>query len=720
MGVYAQFDNLQVDDFNMVKLSSISNYNQWNKNTPDIELGSLANSWVDLEVIIPYGIASSSIDTTSFQSKSNLIKYKWIVLPQLVSINYDSPDFISLEDFDNQEITRKDLENMINYLIKDRNIWINTRNLLNDFGGEWIPNKFNWWLIDWFSLGCVNNYGYRVSDFLCDKFLNSFYEYGKYYELSDSQYSSEILLLVKSLNEQWKSVEQICRMINEYILHVGLVSDKFDSIMQFCEKEEYEFYRKLVNFIDLEKSLWQPEISDKVYEDPNLNAYKLLSAQQTVYKIVNWTSLNENFIKSYLNYVQALLNKDSKTGRWLDPIYKYLLYVFNTDELYQKVLKEWKLELKLQMDQINNGNAIYKYTWLVSQLTDVKSKSYIKGVVNPNSELSGGETEEVTIEDIFSQYYSMKDRLRIRSVQKISDNELIVKTELFTDKIFSITHEETLKLTVTLYRKGNVLYVSNIKVSDQPKLSDILNIQVGNWDTSFSAIMGIIDEQIGLRYELPSDDDGDKQLTFCEQLQEREDISVYNCDDSSILLYKWDVEYNFILINGALNSFTISDENISTLINDKLSWVMFMKDNTSTIIKSIIDFSIETKDDDSLEKKIGIINQFRIHFKLELDDIQGIEWESEEFLVYFTLWTFKFQAHYNMKTHLLTKISYMDCDKVLEIKPLQIAITTENEDQLIEISNNPQAFFTKVNPAAYKKYQKMCNDDKDKEGQKQK
>ena len=52
---------------------------------------------------------------------------------------------------------------------------------------------------------------------------------------------------------------------------------------------------------------------------------------------------------------------------------------------------------------------------------------------------------------------------------------------------------------------------------------------------------------------------------------------------------------------------------------------MFMKDNTSTIIKSIIDFSIETKDDDSLEKKIGIINQFRIHFKLELDDIQGIE-----------------------------------------------------------------------------------------------
>jgi hypothetical protein len=32
---------------------------------------------------------------------------------------------------------------------------------------------------------------------------------------------------------------------------------------------------------------------------------------------------------------------------------------------------------------------------------------------------------------------------------------------------------------------------------------------------------------------------------------------------------------------------------------------------------------------------------------------------------------------------------------------------------LIEISNNPQAFFTKVNAAAYKKYQKMCEEDKE-------
>jgi hypothetical protein len=78
--------------------------------------------------------------------------------------------------------------------------------------------------------------------------------------------------------------------------------------------------------------------------------------------------LNENFLKSYLNYVQALLNKDNKTSnnRYIAPIYKDMLYVFNTDYVYQKVLQNWKSDIKVQLDQINNGNIALKYSWLIS------------------------------------------------------------------------------------------------------------------------------------------------------------------------------------------------------------------------------------------------------------------------------------------------------------------------------------------------------------------
>jgi hypothetical protein len=44
----------------------------------------------------------------------------------------------------------------------------------------------------------------------------------------------------------------------------------------------------------------------------------------------------------------------------------------------------------------------------------------------------------------------------------------------------------------------------------------------------------------------------------------------------------------------------------------------------------------------------------------------------------------------------------------LEIRQLTIEISSENEPQLIEILNNPKVFFARVNPAAYKKYQKTC------------
>ena len=135
---------------------------------------------------------------------------------------------------------------------------------------------------------------------------------------------------------------------------------------------------------------------------------------------------------------------------------------------------------------------------------------------------------------------------------------------------------------------------------------------------------------------------------------------------------------------------------------------MFMKDNTPTIITAIIDFTVETQDD-TLEKKLDVIDQFRIHFKLVPESVENIDGESDEFLVNFTIWEFDLQARYNVDTHLLTKVSYVDCDKVLEIRWLTISVTKDNESQLIEILNNPKMFLTQVNPAAYRKYQKMCD-----------
>jgi hypothetical protein len=97
-------------------------------------------------------------------------------------------------------------------------------------------------------------------------------------------------------------------------------------------------------------------------------------------------------------------------------------------------------------------------------------------IVKKQSNFTGKVTEERTLDDIFSQYYGMTDRLKVRRAEKISDNKLRVQTELFSDKILSKTDEETLKLTVVLFRKNNQLYVESIKMANQQKFSDILGI----------------------------------------------------------------------------------------------------------------------------------------------------------------------------------------------------------------------------------------------------
>ena len=695
--VFWIFFQTRVDSANnveMIKETSIENINDRRDQTSDKILLPLIESGVEFNVKIPYGAVSLS--WTSVNSKSNLILYKWIVLPQLSSIDYNSGNFVSLWDFNEKKLTRLDIVNVINSLIANDKIYKNTTNIPSVLDLRWEGNDVWWSLERKFNLLCLQDA--KVSDYVCNRFLEIFYKYGKYYDLS--QTPSEVLEIVKVLRRERKDIEPICEMVKEYTLHGGNTADSLISVMEYCSQDESEYYKNLVNFVDLENSLWQPELPSKVFDDQDLNAYKLLSAQQTVYKILEWTSINEGYIKSYLVFVQSLLDRDKGTNRYLQPFYKDLLYVFNMDELYQKLMKKWKLssDIKLQIDQINNWNSFWSVS-LLSQLTTAD-------IVQSESDFTGMTIGEKTLEELFSQYYAMNDRLKIRKAEVVDDNLIKVQTEIFTNENTSATNWNTLKVTTLLRREENLLYVDSIKVANQSKFTDILNIYLSGWNVTFYAMLNYIDEQVWMWYE-SNTDKIEEQPTLCENIMGREDIAVYTCDDTWISLYKWDVEYNFVLIDWILESFTISDEDLDQLIKSKLDWVLFMRDSTPSMITSIIDFEVATEDG-NLEKKLEIVDQFRIHFKIVPDDIRDVEWKSDVFLINFTLWDFKLQGYYDVNNHVLTKISYTNCDKPLEIRQLSIEITSDNEPQLLEILNNPRVFFASVSPSIYKKYQKAC------------
>lgn len=689
--VFVQVKAGMVDNTQIVDDVSIENKSKWVTETPDELLSSFVSRWVDVSV--PYGAVS--LDWELINSKSNLILYKWIVLPQLFSIDYNSDDFISLEDFNSKKTTRADIELLVNTLIKKDSIYKNTVNIPNANRLRWTWNKFSWSLKDKFSLSCLSRK--RVSDLVCDKFLEKFYDYGKDYDLNE--HASELWELIVDLKDQEKDLNPICNMVKEYTLQAGVTSDALISVMDYCWDDDVEYYTKLVNFIDLENSLWQPTLSSKVFDNPDLNAYKLLSAQQSVYKILDWTSLNEDYIRSYLEFVQTLMDKDKGKNRYLSPIYKDILYVFNMDELYQRLVDKGKLsaDFSSRINQINNWNSFGSIS-LLSQLTT-------SDIVQHESDLTGTISSPKTLEELLSQYDAM-DRLKIRETKVVSDDEVEIQTEIVTDKIFKATSWESLKADVVLYRQDDLLYVNGIEIENQSGFTDILDIYLQEWNVTFYAMLNYIDEQVWMWYELASEN-LEWPSDLCEKFIEREDIDVHTCDDSSISLHKWKIEYNFALTNWVLDSFTISDENLDNIIKDKLDGILFMRDSTPGIITSIIDFTVEAEDE-NLEKKIETMDQFRIHFKTAPNYVYDVKGKSNMFLVNFTIWDFNLQGYYNVDTHVLSKISYVDCPKPLEIKQLTLEITSENEPQLIEILNNPREFFENANSMVYNKYKKAC------------
>ena len=676
--------------------ASIWNKSNWMESNVDKIMSSQISKDNDIEPIISFG--SVSFNSNSLQTKSNLIKYQWIVLPQLMSVDFWSTNFISLDKFANKETTRADIENMIKDLITNETIYRKTWTLPNVQNSRWEWKIFQWWLMEGFGLWCVKNE--KLWDFVCDKLLDRFYKYGQYYDLS--LYSSDLLILVRELNRQNKDFKPICAMIPEYIWHSWVISaDILGSVMNFCSDKDFQYYKKMVNFIDVDNSLRQPELLDKVFDDPDLNAYKLLSSQQIVYRSLNSSSINEWFIKSYLTFVQNLLNKDNKSGRYLNPIYKDILYVFDTDILYTTLIQKGKFstELNTQLDQINNGNPLLDYPSLTSQLT---TPDIIKSVW----QFVTGNVQELTLDDVFLKYYSMNDRLQIRRTTKLSDTDMQVQTEIYSDDILKITGWQTLKATVTLHKKQNVLYVTNINISSQRSLSETLNVYAADWNVRFDAMLTYIDEQIAFWYKVPWQD-WKVEFNLCDKLERRSGIEVYTCDESSVVLYKWDVEYAFTLVNWILDSFVVSDPNIESALKGMVGSIMTSRDNTPTVIDSIIDFELEKSEDMHVEKKIEIIDQFRIHLKL-VPTISDIEWEDDVFMVEFSIWEFKLKARYNVNTHLLTRISYVACNKTLEIRNLTIEVSANNSAQITEILNNPRIFFANANTAAYRKYQRMC------------
>ncbi|MDR0369556.1 MAG: hypothetical protein LBH96_03430 [Candidatus Peribacteria bacterium] len=292
-------------------------------------------------MLIPYG--ETQQENELFTSYSNLIEYKGIILPKVIQLDFNK-EFFNIEDFNQGKTNSGNLITLIEEVIMKPNA-ISAPPLTNNpriMIKEGIIKDFN--------LSCVNKQ--KLTNTICDKYVERFYTYGTFYNIQ--QHPTD-LITIMNYAKQKNSEKEFCNILYESTLYQRENTDEINTIISQCPTENIQDYRTLSNFITIEQEISNGIISKNVYNNKNLNSYKLLSAQQVLYKSYLAGNINKGYITSYLDFVQELINKNNGENKYIDPIYNDIIYRINNNLFLNKLEKNDNTNLnKTEINQIIN------------------------------------------------------------------------------------------------------------------------------------------------------------------------------------------------------------------------------------------------------------------------------------------------------------------------------------------------------------------------------
>jgi len=147
--------------------------------------------------------------------------------------------------------------------------------------------------------------------------------------------------------------------MDKYIIYSNDTSSTIEGLIARCSQQSLENFKTLASFIEIQKQLEDKQISKSVYNDSDLNTYKLLSVQQAIYKDIISNRTNTANILQYINFLKELLAIDKIDAFYKDLSYrfnnKYILpWIENPDNPVNKNRKSDANEIIKQITVVNN------------------------------------------------------------------------------------------------------------------------------------------------------------------------------------------------------------------------------------------------------------------------------------------------------------------------------------------------------------------------------
>lgn len=643
-------------------------------------------------------------------SIDNLLSYKWFILPKNVFIYQWDP----LENINyfktNTWYDLKKLENLAR-----NTIFTNLKEIDN-----YIPQNtllpINETIEQTFYTSCIkqNKIFNTTCNFYITNFLKSFFIYNIDEDIKEL---NELFTILKNSKYKW----EFCDGLHKHVMYSNKTNIYFDEIFQECWQEYYEAYNDFWNFLKIQEQLNKWYIDHHIYNNKNLNAYKLISYQQILYNSLINNNIDKIQFESYFNYFKSILQESNK----IENIYLDLSYWFHQNYIIQKLNKiKYNVgnQKKSDIENISkNINTIHNWSpleWFIGLkilLTNTQLKEF---KVNDELELD----ENINVNNLM-------DNIRTLSFLKIL-NESIGDEQIKISGYFTLRLKSEIFPLYLGFVVDKQWIIQNINISEYQDLNNTVESIIKQKSHTISEIYQYIQNNIGifLSQDIISTCDliQNKLEIYQKQNKEISLLNLVKCDSDLIKITKVEkianqinhtTHYEISLDNFDITNIRISDKNIESEVKKYLDKISTNHITIWNIVQEIINYKINID-----QKKEGnsnfilAIEEFERFLSISPNDIYQIDQDiiiefkidGISFVWYYdlinkSLWPlyFKFIANSNDDTN----------DEIdLFIDNFNILLSEENQNEINRFHTDPLKYIQNINPQSVDNYMEILKE----------
>ena len=560
------------------------------------------------------------------QSFNNLINYKWYTLPRWTFL-YKPDEIKDIEYFKDSNYDIAELEKMLN-----NTIFINFDDIQkNEESINLLPLK-NKSIEDTFYISCANQH--KIFNWVCNNYINKFLKWFFVYNITDD--IEWFKKTRKNIISKKRYKEDACISLNNYFMYTHTTPNELEWLILLCwDKYSKNFYL-IQSFIEIQNELENKYIKPNTSRYQEINEYKLTSYQQILYtNLKNWIPPYEWFYKSYTDYLKNILKQNAETI--IDPFYYDASYWFNNlyiiptlNKVKYQATPSKREEIEsiiLEIEKINNWNAVEWYIWLRNKLTNKAIEEEINKIgTNPS-------TNKDNIEE------NLLKNLKTLSYMKIINDEIswnIIKINWYLS--INLTWGNTpIFFWSTLENKNGELIVNEITLEWFYKSEEFNNVlKIILWQKNYSMweIYDYIQNNIKLYIS------NDLNISPCDLIEDKlrtlkiPGLEILTCNDGKINIIKWEswnkILYQFTMNSYQITSIQVTNKEIQTFVDTNLTWIKTSATTISNVLPNIVVYEPEKVDNTKLEwsnDAITAIDDLKTFLWVNITDIWERNWK---------------------------------------------------------------------------------------------